>query len=121
MVQDIIDGIVGGLTDFIGTIGAGIVELLINLLSTLINLILLPIDALISTIFPDFSTLIINFNSTLNTVFNNSISYIMYHIPPMTKFTILFYITLLIAYYSIKYTYKAIILVPNLIQKIKFW
>lgn len=121
MVQDIIDGIVGGLTDFIGTIGSGIIDLLINLLALLINIIITPIDLLISTIFPDFTTLITNFNSTISTVFNNSISYIMYHIPPMTKFTILFYITILIAYYSIKYTYKAIILVPNLIQKIKFW
>lgn len=117
MVQDIIDGLKGFLSDF----AYGILDIIISLLSTLINIILLPIDTLIKSIFPDFSTLISNFNNSLNIVFSDSISYIMYHIPPLTKYVILFYITLLIGYYSIKFVYKGIILVPKIINKIKFW
>lgn len=121
MVQDIIDGVVGGLTDFIGSLGAGIIDLLINILAFLINIVILPIDALISTIFPDFSNILQNFNNSLSYLVSSPISFIMYHIPPITKSVILFYITLLIGIYSIKYVYKGIILIFEIIQKIKFW
>lgn len=121
MVQDIINGVVGGLTDFIGSIGSGIVDLFINLLSFLINLVLFPINSLISSIFPDFSNMIINFNNSLAYLISSPISFIMYHIPPITKSILLFYISLLIGIYSIKYIYKGIILVFQIIQKIKFW
>lgn len=121
MVQDIIDGIVDGLTDFFGSIGAGIIDLLINLLAFLINLVIVPIDSLISTIFPDFSNILQNFNNSLSYLISTPISFIMYHIPPITKSILLFYITILIGIYSIKYVYKGIILVFEIIQKIKFW
>lgn len=108
-------------SDFFQNLGSGLINLILKILGVLINIILLPIDALISTIFPDFSTLITNFNNNLNVLFGNSISYIMYHIPPLTKYVILFYITLLIGYYSVKYVYRGMILLPKIINKIKFW
>lgn len=109
------------ISSFFQDIGVGIVNLIIKILGVLINIILVPINALLNFIFPDLSTIIENFYSTFNYVFTGLISYIFYYIPPMTKLLILTYILTLIAYYSVKYTYKGIILLPHLYQKIKFW
>lgn len=121
MVQDIIDGVVGGLTNFFGSIGAGIIDLIINLLSTLINLILMPINALIGVIFPDLSNIINNFYNTFTYVFTDLIGYIFSYIPPMSKIVVLAFFTIFISFYSVKYIYKGIILVPKIYNKIKFW
>lgn len=121
MINDIIDGVVGGLTDFFGSIGAGFVDLIINLISFLINLILLPINALISVIFPDLSNIINNFYNTFTYVFTDLIGYIFSYIPPMSKLVIITFITIYISYYSVKYVYKGIIIVPKIYNKIKFW
>lgn len=117
MVQDIVDA----LTDFFGGIGSTILDFIISLIGNMINLIVFPIDTLIRTMFPDFSSMITNFNSAVDYFLTTPISFIMYHIPPMTKSILLFYITLLIGYYSIIFIYKGIILIPQLIRKVKFW
>lgn len=117
MVQDIVNG----LTNFFGGIGSSILDFIISLIGNMINIIIFPIDALVKTIFPDFSNMITNFNTTVDYFLTTPISFIMYHIPPMTKSILLFYITLLIGYYSIIFIYKGIILIPQLIRKVKFW
>lgn len=121
MVQDIIDGIIGGLTDFIGGLGATLLDFITSLIADVINLFLFPIDSLLTFLFPDLSGAIATFNNGITMLVNAPIGYIAYHIPPLTTSMIVIFITILIGYYSIIWIYRGIILIPHVIHKIKFW
>lgn len=120
-MQDIVNGVFNGITDFFGSLGSGILDILINMISVLVNIIVFPINSLISFLFPSFSQLIVNFNNGIALFVSAPIGYIMYHIPPITRVCILTYLTFFIGYYSIIWTYRALIIVPHVIKKIKFW
>lgn len=120
-ISDIAAGVGGGLTDFFASLGGSLEDFIISLLTTAINFFLFPINALIDFFIPDLSTLIVNFKNTYSYIFTDLITYIYSYIPPMSKNVILTYLTVMISFYTIYFTYKGIILIPKLIQKIKFW
>ena len=121
MINDIAEGIVNGLTNFIGEIGASILDWLSSILAILLNIIITPIDALFKSIFPDFSNALVSFNNGISLLASAPIGFIMYHIPPITRTIILLYITIMIGYYSIIWVYRAIIVIPKVLNVIKFW
>ena len=121
MFQDIIDGVVGGLTDFIGSLGAGIIDLILSLITGIVNIVLFPINALITSFFPNFSSSVSTFSEGLTRLTTAPIGYFAYHIPPITRGVLLLYLTIMLGYYTIIWTYRGIILIPTVIRKIKFW
>ena len=131
MVQDIINGITGaidsigeavgsGINSFVSNIAGGLVDLIINLLALMINIVIIPIDFLVSTFFPNLSLQIQHFNEGLSLLATSPIGFIMYHIPPYTRGLLLVYVSFMISYYTIIWTYRRIIIIPRVIQKIKF-
>lgn len=117
MVQDIIDGLSG----FVLGLGSGITSYILKFISFIINIVLFPINALISSIFPNFSEFVQTFSEGVARLTTAPIGYFAYHIPPITRGVILLYLTIMVGYYSIIWVYRGIILIPTVINKIKFW
>lgn len=117
MISDITNGI----ADFVGLIGGGISDKIFSLIGFIVDFVLFPINSLISMIFPNFSNAIQTFSEGLVSFVSFPISYFAYHIPPLTKSIILLYLAIMLGYYTILWTYRGIILIPTVINKIKFW
>lgn len=120
-IQEIIDGVFGGISKFSGSIGSGLLDIFTDMLGILVQIIIFPINSLISFLFPDFTNIVTNFSNSLNLFITAPVGFIMYHIPPITKTILLTYLTFLLGYYTIIWTYRAIIIIPHIIKKIKFW
>lgn len=117
MVNDIINGITGAIEN----IGSGLVDLIINFITTIVNALLIPINSLFETLLPDLSTLISNFSSFLVLIATGPFALLFNLFPPTCKSLLLLWLTILIAYYSIIWVYRGIILIPKIVNKIKFW
>ena len=94
---------------------------ILNIITTLVGFILTPINALFTNLFPDMSIAISTFNTFVNSYIGSALSYFFSLFPPIFKNLLVLWFTFVIAYYSIFYTYKAIIKIFTIIQKIKFW
>lgn len=94
---------------------------ILNVITSLLNIFLLPINALIENIFPDMSSAISTFNNFINTYVGGTLSYFFSILPPIFRGLLVLWFTFVIAYYSVYYTYLAIIKIWSVIQKIKFW
>lgn len=92
-----------------------------KVIQTVLNIILLPINALIVNLFPDFSSMISSFNTAISTYVGPTIGYFSSLLPPTTKSLLIIYLTFLVSYYTISYSAHAIIKIFKIIQKIKFW
>lgn len=117
MVQDIIDGLSG----FATGIGGTLINLIVNFLGLIVNIVLFPVNSLFSLIFPNFSETLTTFSIGLTNLAMAPIGYFAYHIPPLTKSVLAFYLLLLVGYYSYIWIYRSIIIIPKVINKIKFW
>lgn len=95
----------------------GILKMILKIL----NIVLLPINALIENVFPDMATAIQNFTNFLNNVVGNNLVYFFHILPPIFRSILVTWFTFVIAYYTIYYTYTAILKIWTIIQKIKFW
>lgn len=98
-----------------------IFNVIFKVLQTILNIILLPINALLVGVFPDFSNMISKFNTLISTYVGNTLGYFSSMLPPTTRTLILIYLTFLVSYYTISYSVHAIIKIFKIIQKIKFW
>lgn len=96
-------------------------NVLFGVIKTILNIGLSPINLLVVNLFPDFSSIISNFNSFVSTYVGSMIGYFSNLLPPITKNIIIIYLTFLISYYTISYTAHAIIKIFKIIQRIKFW
>lgn len=94
---------------------------ILNVITSLLNIFLLPINALIENIFPDMSSAISTFNNFINNYVGGTLSYFFSILPPIFRGLLVLWFTFVIAYYSIYYSYLAIIKIWSIIQKIKFW
>lgn len=93
---------------------------ILNMLSYIVNLVLTPINLLIENIFPDLNDLILAFEDICWDV-RNVAKYFFSLIPTMTRNLIFIWITFIIAYYGVIYTYLGIKKIWEVIQKLKFW
>lgn len=98
-----------------------IIKGIFSLLISLLNVILLPINALVENLLPDLTNLINTFNLFITTFFNEKLGYFFHFLPPITSTVIILWLTIVIGYYTIFYSYLAISKIWTLIQKIKFW
>lgn len=93
-----------------------------DLLVFIVNLVFAPINALFETFMPDnVQMLYDNVNNFLVTFLTFPVGFFTSLIPPVTYQLLLTSLNLLIIYYSIRYTYKAIVIIPHIIKRIKFW
>lgn len=98
-----------------------IINGIMKLVTSIIDIVLLPVNALINNIFPDFSSALSTFNNFITNYIGDSLSYFSSILPPITKNIIVIWLTFLITYYGIVWSYTLIIKIFNVIKKIKFW
>lgn len=94
---------------------------ILKMLIAILNLILLPINLLIENIFPSMTSAIQTFNNFVTNTLGNNMVFFFHLLPPIFRSLLVTWFTFVIAYYSIYYTYLAIIKIWAIIQKIKFW
>ena len=98
-----------------------LMSVIMKLVTSVLDIVLLPVNALIENIFPDMSTAIGHFNTFVNTYVGGSIGYFASILPPITRSIIGLWLTFLVVYYGIVWSYTAIVKIFNVIRKIKFW
>lgn len=94
---------------------------LLKLLLMILNIVLLPINALIENVFPDMANAIQTFTNFLNNIIGNNMVFFFHLLPPIFRSLLVIWFTFVISYYTIYYTYLAILKIWTIIQKIKFW
>ena len=83
-----------------------LMNVIMKLVTTIVDIILLPVNALIGSIFPDFSTSINNFNSFVSTYVGGTIGYFSSILPPITREVIGIWLLFLVTYYSVSWSYN---------------
>lgn len=94
---------------------------IMSLVTKIIDIVLLPVNTLIQNIFPDMSNAISSFTTFINQYVGGSLAYFFSILPPITRSIIILWLSFLIVYYGVVWSYTAIIKIYNVIQKIKFW
>ena len=85
------------------------------------NMFLAPVNALVSTLFPDFTDLINTFNSAVTRVVGGGLGFFAHLLPPTTRQIILLWLTILIAYYTLSFTAHVILKIIDIIKRVKVW
>lgn len=80
-----------------------------------------PLTALLNNLFPDMTSAISYFIYFVNTYVGSVIAWFSNFVPPITRSMIGLWVTFLIVYYTVAWTYSLFIKVFNVIQKIKVW
>lgn len=94
---------------------------ILKMLIAILNIVLLPINALLENVFPNMTQAINTFTNFINNILGNNMIYFFHILPPIFRTLLVVWFTFVISYYSIYYTYLAIIKIWAIIQKIKFW
>lgn len=98
-----------------------IINGILNILMKIIDIVLTPLNLLFDNVFPDVSNMISTFNTFVTTYVGGALSYFFSILPPLFRGLLVLFITFVIAYYGIYYTYLAIKKIFDIIQKIKLW
>lgn len=80
-----------------------------------------PLSLLLTNLFPSFTDLITNFTSSVNTFVGGGIAYFSSLLPPITKITILAYLGILLAYYTIAINVHILLKIVQVIKNVKIW
>lgn len=94
---------------------------ILKALVAVVNFLLTPINSLVANVFPDMASAIATFNNFVDTYLGSNLAYFFSMFPPIFKSLLVLFFTFCIAYYTIHFTYTAIIKIFNIIQKVKFW
>ena len=94
---------------------------ILKMIMGVLNIVLLPINALIENIFPSMTNALSTFTDFVNNVLGSRLAYFFSILPPILRSLLVIWFTFVLAYYSIYYSYLAIIKIWGIIQKIKFW
>ena len=94
---------------------------ILNVCLKVIDIVLTPINLLFDNLFPDVGNMISTFSSFVNQYVGGSLSYFFRLLPPIFRGLLTTFITFVIAYYGIYYTYVGIKKIFEVIQKIKLW
>lgn len=98
-----------------------IINGIMKLVTSILNIVLLPVNTLIANIFPDMSSAINTFTTFITNYVGGSLAYFSSILPPITRNIIVIWLTFLITYYGVVWSYTLIMKIWNVIQKIKFW
>lgn len=94
---------------------------ILKALVSVVNFLLTPLNLVFTKLLKVAIALLISGNKFVNTYIGNSLSYFFSILPPIFRGLLILWFTFIIAYYTIYYTYVAILKIFNIIQKIKFW
>ena len=94
---------------------------ILKVILMLLNIILIPINSLIENVFPSMVSAIQTFTNFINNIIGNNLVYFFHLFPPIFRSLLIIWFTFVIGYYTIYYTYLAILKIWDIIQKIKFW
>lgn len=96
-------------------------NVLFKIIGTIVGIITAPINALLINFFPSFTTIITNFNNGVTTFVGGGLAYFSSILPPITRATILFYLGVVIAYYTIAINVHLVLKVITIIKNVKIW
>lgn len=94
---------------------------ILNMITSLLDIFLTPVNLLFENLFPDMTSAISTFNNFVTRYVGGSLSYFFSIFPPIFRGVLVTWLTFVVAYYTIHYTYLGIIKLFAIIQKIKFW
>ena len=98
-----------------------LIEVIFKLIKVITNVLLLPINALVVSVLPDFSDSVNNFNVLVNEYIGGGLAYFSSILPPLTRSTIIFYLSLLVILYTTTLTIHLTLKIFKIIKAIKFW
>lgn len=98
-----------------------IFKVFFGIMKTIANGLLVLINPLVANLFPNFSTMVYNFNLYINTYFTSALNYFFHILPPNARSLVLLYLTILVSYYTISITLHGILKVYTIIKNIKIW
>ena len=98
-----------------------IFKVFLKFIKSIVDIFLTPINLLVVNLFPDLSSLINTFNSTVSNVIGSTLGWFAHLLPPTTKSIVLLYLAILVAYYTITITVHGIIKVIHIIKQLKIW
>lgn len=101
--------------------GSALFNVFFKIVGTIVGIFTAPINALLVTFFPDFATIIANFNNSVTTLIGGGLGFFSEMIPPITRASILFYLGVVISYYVIAINLHLILKVITIIKNIKIW
>lgn len=93
----------------------------LKFIKSIVDIFLFPINALVVNFFPDLSILISSFNNAVTSILGNGLGFFSHLLPPVTRGLIVFYLTLLIGYYTISISVHLVLKVIFIIKKVKIW
>lgn len=94
---------------------------LLSALSGVVSFLLTPVNALVENLFPDMASAIATFNNFVDTYLGSNLAYFFSMFPPIFKSLLVMFFTFCIAYYTVHFTYIALVKIFTIIQKVKFW
>ena len=98
-----------------------IINGILSVLMKVIVIVLTPLNLLFTNLFPDVSNMISTFATFVNTYIGGALSYFFSLLPPIFRGLLVAFLTFVIAYYGVYYTYVAIKKIFDVIQKVKLW
>lgn len=101
--------------------GSALFNVLFKIIGTIVGIFTAPINLLLINLFPDFTNLISNFNSSVSRIVGGGLAFFSSLLPPITKATILIYLGVVISYYTIAINIHLILKVVKIIKNIKIW
>lgn len=94
---------------------------LLSALTGVVSFLLTPLNSLVSNLFPNMASAIATFNSFVSNYLGSNLSYFFSMFPPIFKSLLVLFLTFCGAYYTVYFTYIAIVKIFNVIQRVKFW
>lgn len=104
----------------IGRLISRLFEFILDCVMSTLQVICIPLNAVFSGIFPDFSTAITNIDNALDSAFNG-LAWALNIIPPLIRTTMLFIFTIELSMLVIMRSTHITSKVWKILQKIKFW
>lgn len=92
-----------------------------DVIKGIVDAFLIPVNALIVNVFPNFNNILNAFNTLIDRYIGNVVSWFSYLLPPNTRTLILFYLSALIVFYTITISAHAILKLIHIIKNIKIW
>lgn len=94
---------------------------ILKMIAKVLDIFLTPINLLIENLFPDMANAISTFVNFITTYLGNGLSYFFNLLPPIFRSILIIWVTFVVGYYGVYYTYVGILKIWNVIQKLKFW
>lgn len=94
---------------------------LLSALTGVVSFLLTPVNALVENLFPDMANAIATFNNFVDTYLGSNLAYFFSMFPPIFKSLLVLFFTFCIGYYTVYFTYIALVKIFTIIQKVKFW